>query len=67
MAPTLASTILGASGSTGTIPFDSGKTSYLTHAHTSTGVSKTTKYRLRMWIDYGVDASGWTTATKLEY
>lgn len=67
MAPTLASKILGASGTTGTIPFDSGKTSYLTHAHTSTGVSKTTKYRLRMWIDYGVDASSWTTATKLEY
>lgn len=64
MSPKLASTIFA---NNGILTFDSGKTSYLSHSHTTAGQTKTTKYRLRMWVDYSVDASSWTTATKLEY
>lgn len=67
VSPKLASAILGETGTTGTLTFDSGKTDYLTHVHTSAGVTKSTKYRLRMWVDYDVDASDWTDETKLEY
>ena len=64
--PTLISNII-TSGNTGTLTFDSGKTSYLTHSHTSSNATKTTKYRLRMWIDENTNASNWTSATKNEY
>ena len=66
MAPTLISNIITA-GNTGTLTFDSGKTSYLTHVHTSADTTNTTKYRLRMWVDSNTDASSWTSATKYEY
>ena len=66
VAPKLMSTII-TSGSSGTLTFDSGKTSYLTHAHTTANKSITQKYRLRMWIDSSVDASSWTNATKYQY
>ncbi len=55
------------SGDTGVLTFDSGKTSYLTHTHTTTGQQQTTKYRLRMWVSSDTDASSWTSATKLQY
>lgn len=66
VSPTLMSAII-TSGDTGVLTFDSGKTSYLTHVHTTVNQSKTTKYRLRMWVDYNTDASSWTSATKNEY
>ena len=66
MTPTLVSNIITA-GNTGNLTFTQGKTSYLTHVHTSADTTKTTKYRLRMWIDGNVDASSWTSATKNEY
>ena len=66
MSPTLVSNII-TSGDTGTLTFDSGKESYLTHSHTSAGVNHTTKYRLRMWVDENVDASSWNENTKYEY
>lgn len=37
------------------------------HTHTTTGQTKSTTYRLKMWVDYAVDASSWTAATKNEY
>lgn len=64
--PTLVSSII-TSGDTGTLTFDSGKTGYLTHNHTTTNTTKTTKYRLRMWIASTVDASKWTASTKNQY
>ena len=66
MAPKLVSKII-TSGDTGVLTFDSGKTSYLTHAHTTANTTKTTKYRLRMWVDKDVDASSWTKDTKQQY
>ena len=36
-------------------------------SQTATAVSTTDYYRLRMWVDYDVDASDWTDETKLEY
>lgn len=64
--PTLVSSII-TSGNTGTLTFDSGKTGYLTHSHTTANQTKTTKYRLRMWVDSAVDASSWTASTKNQY
>lgn len=64
--PTLVSSII-TSGDTGTLTFDSGKTSYLTHTHATANSTQTTKYRLRMWIDEKVDASDWTKDTKNQY
>lgn len=64
--PTLVSAII-TSGDTGTLTFDSDKTSYLTHIHTTENTSSTTKYRLRMWVDKNVDASSWTKDTKNQY
>ena len=49
MAPTLVSDIIG-SGSEGALKFNQDKRSYLVHSHNSNKDSKTTKYRLRMWI-----------------
>lgn len=66
MAPTLVSNIITA-GNTGNLTFTDGKTSYLTHTHSSENITKTTKYRLRMWVDGSVDASSWTSSTKNEY
>lgn len=60
VAPTLVSSII-TSGSTGTLA------SNLTHNHTTADQTKTTKYRLRMWIDSAVDASDWTASTKNQY
>lgn len=60
VAPTLVSSII-TSGSTGTLA------SNLTHNHTTANQTKTTKYRLRMWVDSAVDASGWTENTKNQY
>lgn len=37
------------------------------HSHATTNQTKTTRYRLKMWIDYNVDASNWNENTKLEY
>lgn len=37
------------------------------HVHATTGVTTTTNYSLKMWIDYNVDASDWDENTKLEY
>lgn len=66
MAPTLVSSII-TTGTTGNLKFDAGKTGYLTHAHATAASTQTTKYRLRMWIDSVVDASGWTETTKNQY
>ncbi|MGM9878690.1 MAG: hypothetical protein ACI31R_01530 [Bacilli bacterium] len=66
VSPTLVSSII-TSGDTGTLTFDSGKTSYLTHTHATANSTQTTKYRLRMWIDEKVDASDWTKDTKNQY
>ena len=60
VAPTLVSSII-TSGSTGTLA------SNLTHNHTTADQTKTTKYRLRMWVDKDVDASDWTENTKNQY
>lgn len=60
VAPTLVSSII-ASGDTGILA------SNLTHNHTTADQTKTTKYRLRMWVDSTVDASGWTASTKNQY
>ena len=60
VAPTLVSSII-TSGSTGTLA------SNLTHNHTTADQTKTTKYRLRMWVDSAVDASDWTASTKNQY
>lgn len=60
VAPTLVSSII-TSGSTGTLA------SNLTHNHTTADQTKTTKYRLRMWVDSAVDASSWTASTKNQY
>ena len=67
MAPTAVSQIVSEGQTTGTLTFDTGKETYLTHIHTSTGVSKTTKYRLRMWIDQSVNASNWDENTKNQF
>ena len=64
--PTPVSDII-TSGETGTLTFDSGKTTYLTHNHTTANTTKTTKYRLRMWVDQQVDASDWDENTKNQY
>lgn len=64
--PTLVSNII-TSGSTGLLTFDSGKTNYLTHNHDTGDTTKTTKYRLRMWIDQTVDATNWNENTKNQY
>ena len=66
MAPTLVSTII-TSGDSGVLTFDSGKTNYLTHVHTTANTSHTQKYRLKMWIDSSVDASNWTSSTHYQY
>ena len=36
------------------------------HVHSASG-DMVTKYRLRLWIPYSVDASSWTSSTKLQY
>lgn len=64
--PTTVNNII-TTGETGTLTFDTNKVSYLTHNHTDVGVTKTTKYRLRMWIDQSVDASSWDENTKNQY
>lgn len=66
VAPTLISSVI-TSGGSGTLNFDSDKTNYLTHSHDSADSSITTKYRLRMWVADGVDASSWTDSTKNQY
>ena len=66
VAPTLISSVI-TTGDSGTLTFDSGKTNYLTHIHTTANTSQTQKYRLKMWIDGAVDASSWTTSTKYQY
>lgn len=67
MAPTLVSSIIKDGATTGTLTLDADKTSYLTHSHATADSTKTTKYRLRMWIDSKVDASSWTKDTKNQY
>lgn len=59
-APTLASTIMGASGTSGTLA------SGLKHDHSKAGTVKT-NYRLRMWVNFDTDASSWTSSSKLQY
>ena len=66
VAPTLVSNII-TSGTSGKLNFDTDKTSYLIHSHTSNDSSLTTKYRLRMWVADSVDASSWTNTTKNQY
>lgn len=60
VAPTLVSSII-TSGSTGTLA------SNITHNHTTANQTKTTNYKLRMWVDEKVDASSWTASTKNQY
>lgn len=50
MAPTLVSDIIK-NDDKGYLKFNSDKKSYLVHSHNSNKDTKTTKYRLRMWID----------------
>lgn len=66
MAPKLVSEII-TSGTSGILPFDSNKTSYLTHTHTSTEPTITSKYRLRMWIDENATATNFTEDEKYEF
>ncbi len=37
------------------------------NTHSSTKTEINDKYKLRVWIDKDVDASNWTSSTKLEY
>lgn len=60
LAPTLASSILGASGTSGNLA------SNLTHSHTTAGTVKT-NYRFKMWVNIDTDASSWTESSKLQY
>lgn len=66
VAPTLVSDVI-TSGNTGILTFDSGKTDYLSHNHTSINTTKTQKYRLKMWIDGNTNANNWDSSTKLQY
>ena len=50
MSPILVSHII-TSGDEGTLKFNSDKKSYLVHSHTTNKDTKTTKYRLRIWVD----------------
>lgn len=63
LAPTLVSGLSTYSGVSNAVTLISNGS----HTHTTTGQTKTTNYRLKMWVDYGVDASSWTASTKLEY
>lgn len=65
MAPTLVSNII-TSGDEGTLKFNKDKMSYLIHSHYSNKDTKTTKYRLRMWIDSNTSASDFNLK-KYEY
>lgn len=60
VAPTLLSTPMGTSGSSGNLATG------LTHSHSSSG-TMTTKYRFRMWVAGTTDASSWTSTSKLQY
>jgi len=66
MAPRLVSDII-TSGTSGILPFDSDKNSYLTHSHNLSTPTITSKFRLRMWIDENATASTWTEDAKLEF
>lgn len=57
LAPTLASTIMGATGTSGNLAASQSLTSSV----------KSKQYRFRMWIDSAVDASNWTATTKKQY
>lgn len=63
-APTLASNLTAFTGdgiaNSLTLATDS-------HTHATTNTTTTTNYRLKMWVDYGVNASNWDESTKLEY
>lgn len=50
MAPTLVSDVI-LNGDQGTLKFNDNKKSYLVHSHNTNKDTKTTKYRLRMWVD----------------
>lgn len=60
LAPTLASDIMGATGTTGTL------ISAKTHSHAAAG-TVSTKYRFRMWVDFNTDATSWNASSKLQY
>lgn len=60
VAPTLLSTPMGTSGTSGNLATG------LTHSHSGAGTIST-KYRFRMWVDKDVNASSWTSSTKLQY
>lgn len=53
LAPTLISGLSAYSGVSNAVTLISNGS----HTHTTTGQTKTTNYRLKMWIDYGVDVS----------
>ena len=60
VAPTLVSSII-TSGDSGTL------LSGVTADHTTANQTHTDRYRLRMWVAQDVDASSWTSSTKLQY
>lgn len=60
LSETLASTVLGSSGTTGNLATG------LKHTHGAAG-SMTTNYRFRMWVAGTTDASSWTASSKLQY
>ncbi len=60
VAPTLVSNII-TSGNTGYIKQN------IVNSHSTANRTVTTKYRLKMWVNSSVDASSWTSSTKLQY
>lgn len=66
MAPTFVSDIIG-SKEEGYLTFNQDKKSYLIHSHSTAKDTKTTKYRLRMWIDKQGYNSNLDTNTKYSY
>ena len=65
MSPTLVSNII-LNGDEGTLKFNSDKKNYLIHSHTTNKDTKTTKYRLRMWVD-SKNSSTLNASTRYDY
>ena len=65
MAPILVSHVIN-SGDEGVLKFNNDKKSYLIHSHTTNKDSKTTKYRLRMWVDKN-SISNLSSALRYDY
>lgn len=60
VAPTLVSNII-TSGTTGYLKQN------IVNSHSTANRTVTTKYRLKVWVNSTVDASNWTSSTKLQY